>query len=102
MESITLESAPLAHSSSSLRILPYSTFGEDSVLTEGGNSRNPSPRNGQATRIRSLGPREMGSPVNGNIRGGASIPRMPSRFLIANFSETYFDADHLRHPWTCN
>ena len=32
MESITLKSAPRAHSSGSLRILPYSTFGEDSLL----------------------------------------------------------------------
>jgi hypothetical protein len=34
VESITLKSAPRAHSSGSLRILPYSTFGKDSLLNK--------------------------------------------------------------------
>jgi hypothetical protein len=33
VESLTLKSAPIAHSSGSLHILLYSTFGADSVLT---------------------------------------------------------------------
>ena len=48
MESITLKSAPRAHSSGSLHILPCSTFGEDSILISNRAERGIKPTRGES------------------------------------------------------